>query len=75
MKLQKAESVIPFISFPLGIISLIILLIEFAVKAPSIAENPLSQLVLFAGFITNISVLLLSFRAMAQVLTQKAKQK
>lgn len=75
MKLQKAESVIPFISFPLGITALIILLIEFAVKAPSIAENPLSQLVLFAGFITNISVWLLSFRAMAQVLSQRAKQK
>jgi hypothetical protein len=75
MNLQKAESVIPFISFPLGTTALIILLIEFAIKAPSIAENPLSQLVLFAGFITNISVLLLSFRAMAQVLSQKAKQK
>lgn len=72
MNLQKAQSIIPFISFPLGIAALIILLIEFVVKAPSIAENPLSQLVLFAGFITNISILLLSFRAMTQVLSQKA---
>jgi hypothetical protein len=74
MKLQKIQSIIPFISFPLGIVSLILLLIEFAVRASLISQNPLSQLILFAGFITNIALLLLSFRAIAQVLSKKSSR-
>jgi hypothetical protein len=74
MNLQKAQSIIPFISFPLGIAALLLLLIEFAIRASLISQNPLSQLILFAGFITNIALLLLSFRAMAQVLSQKANK-
>jgi hypothetical protein len=74
MKLQKIQSVIPFISLPLGMASLILLLIEFSVRASLISQNPLSQLILFAGFITNVALLLLSFRAVSQVLSQKTNK-
>lgn len=74
MNLQRTQSVIPFISFPLGVVALILFLVEFGVRASQISQNPLSELILFAGFITNIAMLLLSFRAMAQVMSQKTQK-
>lgn len=71
MNLSRIQSVIPFVSFPIGVTSLILLFIEFGVRMTVIINSPMSQLILFAGTMTNISLSLLSFRAMTQVLSEK----
>ncbi|HEY7079269.1 MAG TPA: hypothetical protein VH500_06185 [Nitrososphaeraceae archaeon] len=63
MNISRIQSVIPFISFPIGVTSIILLIIEFDVRMTVIVNNPISQLILFAGIMTNISMSLLSVRA------------
>jgi hypothetical protein len=71
MKSLSIPSVVPFISFPLSIISLILLSVDLSLHSYSIVHDPLSQLTLFAAVITNVSVSLLSLRALTQVLSKK----
>ncbi|HEY7078143.1 MAG TPA: hypothetical protein VH500_00480 [Nitrososphaeraceae archaeon] len=75
MNLSRIQSVIPFISFPIGVTSIILLIIEFDVRMTVIVNNPISQLILFAGIMTNISMSLLSFRAITQVLSEKNRMR
>ena len=71
MKLLSISSVVPFISFPLSIISLILLSVDLSLHSYSIVHDPLSHLTLIAAMITNVSVSLLSLRALTQVLSKK----
>lgn len=75
MNISRIQSVIPFISFPIGVTSIILLIIEFDVRMTVIVNNPISQLILFAGIMTNISMSLLSFRAITQVLSEKNRMR
>ncbi len=71
MNFSRIESIIPFISFPVGIIAFTIWIIEFNIKSHQIIHNPLSQLMLFAAFMTTICLLLLSFRAIIQTMSKQ----
>ena len=72
-KLYRIGNIIPFISFPLGLISFSLLITEFIIRSPLIVKNPFSQLILIAGSMTTISLLLLSFRSITQVIAQRNK--
>ena len=73
IKLYKISNIIPFISFPLGLISFSLLVTEFIIRSPLIFKNPFSQLILIVGSMTTISLLLLSFRSIVQVIAQRNK--
>lgn len=62
IKMTEIDNVIPFISFPLGVSSLVLLLIDLTIQWPQVLTSPSTHLVLITAFTTTTSIILLSFR-------------